>query len=141
MVRIASVPVMVQPLGPDVSGRVHFKIVRHGNFILVLFIVIFFPNQLFASPFADHVPTPFRVGEYGPAWATTSGKITFEPKTLERNYLNQLIQGSRVSLYMAKWGFFIPKFDLSESCQKKTEFVEFLETHKTIVNVGGRGGF
>ena len=40
-----------------------------------------------------------------------------------------------------KWGFFIPKFDLSESCQKKTEFVEFLETHKTIVNVGGRGGF
>ena len=42
-----------------------------------------------------------------------------------------------------KWGFFIPKFDLSESCQKKTEFFEFfyfVETHKTIVNIGGRGG-
>jgi hypothetical protein len=42
-----------------------------------------------------------------------------------------------------KWGFFIPKFDLTESCQKKTGFFEFfyfVETHKTIVNIGGRGG-
>ncbi len=42
-----------------------------------------------------------------------------------------------------KWGFFIPKFDLSESCQKKTEFFEFFyfgETHKTLVKYGGRGG-
>ena len=42
-----------------------------------------------------------------------------------------------------KWGFFIPKFDLSESCQKKTEFSEFFyfrETHETIVKIGGRGG-
>ena len=42
-----------------------------------------------------------------------------------------------------KWGFFIPKFDLSESCQKKTGFSEFFyfgETHKTLVNIGGRGG-
>ena len=37
----------------------------------------------------------------------------------------------------------VPKFDLSESCQKKTHFLEFFyfgETHKTIVNIGGRGG-
>ena len=42
-----------------------------------------------------------------------------------------------------KWGFFIPKFDLSESCQKKTRFLEFFyfgETHKTLVIIGGRGG-
>ena len=42
-----------------------------------------------------------------------------------------------------KWGFIIPKFDLSESCQKKTEFFEFFyfwETHKTLVKYGGRGG-
>jgi hypothetical protein len=42
-----------------------------------------------------------------------------------------------------KWGFFIPKFDLSESCQKKTGFFEFFYfwgTHKTLVNIGGRGG-
>ena len=42
-----------------------------------------------------------------------------------------------------QWGFFIPKFDLSESCQKKTDFFEFFyfgETHKTLVNIGGRGG-
>jgi hypothetical protein len=40
-------------------------------------------------------------------------------------------------------GLFIPKIGLSEMCQKKTrfwEFIHFKETHKTIVNVGGRGG-
>ncbi len=38
-------------------------------------------------------------------------------------------------------GLFIPKFDLSESCQKKTGFFEFFyfgKTHKTIVKIGGR---
>ena len=35
-----------------------------------------------------------------------------------------------------KWGFFIPKFDLSESCQKKTEFFYFGKTHKTLVKSG-----
>ncbi len=39
-----------------------------------------------------------------------------------------------------KRDFFIPKIGLSESCQKKTEFLHFLETHKTIGNIGGRGG-
>ena len=39
-----------------------------------------------------------------------------------------------------KRGFFIPKFDLSESCQKKTEFFYFGKTHKTLVKIGGRGG-
>jgi hypothetical protein len=41
-------------------------------------------------------------------------------------------------------GLFIPKIGLSELCQKKTRFFWFLhfrETHKTIVKIGGRGGF
>jgi len=37
----------------------------------------------------------------------------------------------------------MPPNRLSESCQKKIEFLEicdFGETHETIVNIGGRGG-
>jgi hypothetical protein len=43
-----------------------------------------------------------------------------------------------------KWSFFIPKIDLSESCQKKTGFFEFFyfgETHKTLVAVAEGVGF
>ena len=41
-----------------------------------------------------------------------------------------------------KWGFFIPKSNLSESCQKKTEYFEFFyfgETHKNLVNIWRKG--
>ncbi len=43
-----------------------------------------------------------------------------------------------------KWGFFIPQIGLSELCQKKTGFFEFFyfgKTHKTLLKIGGRGGF
>ena len=37
-----------------------------------------------------------------------------------------------------KWGFFIPKFDLSESCQKKMIKINH-RLHKTLVKYGASG--
>jgi hypothetical protein len=67
------------------------------------------------------------------------GKVLVAEANPMKNYL-KIKSDSRKPL---KWGFFIPKSGLSESCQKKTEYCEFLhfgETHKPLAIIGGRGG-